>query len=152
MNDAIRFKYMTLITHGAMLSPERGLALWRAGRLDIEVSEREIDAEARHPGHSGAEPTALYPDVTTVSHHDSAFAVFTRSGLRSCSLGAVAKNQRPAWFKIAPAVPGAFRWSGTSILIFTPDIKKKLPFSSMMAMSAWSGWLLIVTLCPGASR
>jgi MoaA/NifB/PqqE/SkfB family radical SAM enzyme len=40
---AIRFKYMTLITHGAMLSPERGLALWRAGINQFNISLDYLD-------------------------------------------------------------------------------------------------------------
>src|ERR671938_379802 len=31
VRDAIRLKYITLITHGGMLSPERGRSLWDAG-------------------------------------------------------------------------------------------------------------------------
>jgi uncharacterized protein YfaS (alpha-2-macroglobulin family) len=34
------------------------------------------------------------------------------------------------FFRIQPAVAGSFRWSGTSILIFTPDPKVALPFST----------------------
>ena len=36
----------------------------------------------------------------------------------------------PAFFTIAPAVAGAFRWSGTTILIFTPDPKRPLPYAT----------------------
>jgi uncharacterized protein YfaS (alpha-2-macroglobulin family) len=34
------------------------------------------------------------------------------------------------WFHITPAVKGAFRWSGTTTLIFTPDPKTPLPFAT----------------------
>ena len=34
------------------------------------------------------------------------------------------------FFRISPAVAGTFRWSGTTILIFTPDPKRPLPFAS----------------------
>ena len=37
------------------------------------------------------------------------------------TLGRIPARLRPAFFKIDPAVPGTFRWSGTTILIFTPD-------------------------------
>ena len=34
------------------------------------------------------------------------------------------------FFRIVPAIPGSFRWSGTTILIFTPDATKPLPFAT----------------------
>ncbi len=39
------------------------------------------------------------------------------------SLGRIPSDVHPPFFKIAPAVPGTFRWSGTTVLIFTPDPK-----------------------------
>src|SRR3954471_5356225 len=44
------------------------------------------------------------------------------------ALGAVPPRLRPAFFHITPAVAGAFRWSGTTILIFTPA--KRLPLAT----------------------
>ena len=43
VNDAIRFKYMTMITHGAMLSPERALSLWKAGINQFNISLDFLD-------------------------------------------------------------------------------------------------------------
>ena len=40
------------------------------------------------------------------------------------ALGRIPTDVRPAFFRISPAVPGTFRWSGTTVLIFTPDPKK----------------------------
>ena len=34
------------------------------------------------------------------------------------------------FFRVTPAIPGAFRWSGTTILIFTPDAKRPLPYAT----------------------
>lgn len=45
-------------------------------------------------------------------------------------LGKIPKDVTPSWFHISPAVQGAFRWSGTTTLIFTPDAKKPLPFAT----------------------
>ena len=42
-------------------------------------------------------------------------------------LGRVPSNPTPAWIQIAPAIKGAYRWSGTTILIFTPDPSSPLP-------------------------
>ena len=40
---AIRVKYITLITHGAMLTPERALSLWRAGVNQFNISLDYLD-------------------------------------------------------------------------------------------------------------
>ncbi len=45
-------------------------------------------------------------------------------------VGKIPKDVTPPWFHIAPAVPGSFRWSGTTTLIFTPDPRKPLPFAT----------------------
>jgi hypothetical protein len=46
------------------------------------------------------------------------------------TLGRIPSPVRAPFFRIAPSVPGTFRWSGTTILIFTPDPKKPLPFAT----------------------
>ena len=51
VNTAIRTKYITLITHGANLSPERGLALWNAGVNQFNISLDYPDA--RHDAARG---------------------------------------------------------------------------------------------------
>src|SRR5690349_12371109 len=43
-------------------------------------------------------------------------------------LGQVPARLRPAYFHITPAVAGTFRWSGTTILIFTPA--RRLPLAT----------------------
>ncbi len=45
-------------------------------------------------------------------------------------LGRIPAVVRPPYVTITPAIPGAFRWSGTTILIFTPDAKTPLPFAT----------------------
>src|SRR6185295_6656387 len=34
------------------------------------------------------------------------------------------------WFHISPKLPGAFRWSGTRTLIFTPASLDQIPFAT----------------------
>ena len=46
------------------------------------------------------------------------------------TLGRIPAPVRAPFFRISPAVPGTFRWSGTTILIFTPDPKQPLPFAT----------------------
>src|SRR5262245_22354097 len=43
------------------------------------------------------------------------------------ALGRIPPVVTAPFFKIAPAVRGTFRWSGTTILIFTPDHVDRLP-------------------------
>ncbi|HEV7919643.1 MAG TPA: alpha-2-macroglobulin family protein [Thermoanaerobaculia bacterium] len=43
-------------------------------------------------------------------------------------VGKIPPTVNPPWFHIDPAAPGAFRWSGTTTLIFTPG--KPLPFAT----------------------
>src|SRR4051812_4295118 len=43
VNDAIQLKYITLITHGAMLTPERAKSLWDAGVNQLSISLDYLD-------------------------------------------------------------------------------------------------------------
>jgi uncharacterized protein YfaS (alpha-2-macroglobulin family) len=45
-------------------------------------------------------------------------------------VGKIPKVVAAPFFHIAPDVKGAFRWSGTTTLIFTPDAKTPLPFAT----------------------
>ena len=51
VRDAIRLKYITLITHGGMLTPERGRSLWDAGVSQFNISLDYVDG--RHDGERG---------------------------------------------------------------------------------------------------
>jgi hypothetical protein len=46
------------------------------------------------------------------------------------ALGRIPATVAAPFVKITPALPGAFRWSGTTILVFTPDPKRPLPFAT----------------------
>jgi uncharacterized protein YfaS (alpha-2-macroglobulin family) len=46
------------------------------------------------------------------------------------SLGRIPAQVNAPFVRISPAIPGAFRWSGTTILIFTPDPKRPLPYAT----------------------
>ena len=43
------------------------------------------------------------------------------------ALGAIPERVLPPYVHISPALPGTFRWSGTTILVFTADPKRPLP-------------------------
>ena len=46
------------------------------------------------------------------------------------ALGAPPAPQSVSWFSITPAAKGAFYWSGTRTLIFTPDPASRLPYAT----------------------
>ena len=46
------------------------------------------------------------------------------------TLGRIPSPVTAPFVRIAPAIPGSFRWSGTTILIFTPDPKRPLPYAT----------------------
>ena len=46
------------------------------------------------------------------------------------ALGRVPSNPTPSWIRIAPAIKGTYRWSGTTMLVFTPDPATPLPYST----------------------
>jgi MoaA/NifB/PqqE/SkfB family radical SAM enzyme len=54
VSRAVRVKYIAMITHGAMLTPDRARALWDAGLNQINISldylDDRHDAERRIPG------------------------------------------------------------------------------------------------------
>src|SRR5690348_3339373 len=43
VNQAVRLKYLTLITHGGMLTPERAKSLWKAGLNQFSISLDFLD-------------------------------------------------------------------------------------------------------------
>ena len=55
------------------------------------------------------------------------------------TLGRIPSPVRAPFFSISPAVAGTFRWSGTTILVFTPDAKKPLPFATRYTVTVGAG-------------
>lgn len=50
-------------------------------------------------------------------------------------LGRVPSNPDVPWASITPAIKGSFRWSGTTILMFTPDPATPLPLATRYTMT-----------------
>ena len=46
------------------------------------------------------------------------------------TLGRIPEHASAPYVRIAPAIAGTYRWSGTTTLIFTPDPKRPLPFAT----------------------
>lgn len=51
------------------------------------------------------------------------------------TLGRVPAEVSAPYVRIAPTIPGAFRWSGTTMLVFTPDPTQPLPFATAYTVS-----------------
>jgi alpha-2-macroglobulin len=46
------------------------------------------------------------------------------------TIGRIPGTVTAPFFRVSPAIAGSFRWSGTTILIFTPDAKRPLPYAT----------------------
>src|SRR5262245_43416207 len=66
-------------------------------------------------------------EIATLAEANEVRVVFSEPMV---TLGRIPATVRAPFFKIVPSVTGTFRWSGTTILIFTPDPKKPLPFAT----------------------
>jgi hypothetical protein len=55
------------------------------------------------------------------------------------TLGRIPERVTAPFVRIAPAIQGTFRWSGTTILIFTPDPRKPLPFATTYQVTIAAG-------------
>ena len=51
------------------------------------------------------------------------------------TLGRIPNPVTAPFVRITPAIAGTFRWSGTTILIFTPDPKRPLPFATSYSVT-----------------
>ncbi|HEX6972991.1 MAG TPA: Ig-like domain-containing protein, partial [Vicinamibacterales bacterium] len=71
--------------------------------------------------------TAPAGEIATLAEANEIRIVFSEPMV---TLGRIPAVVRAPFFKIAPAVSGTFRWSGPTILIFTPDPKKPLPYAT----------------------
>jgi len=69
-------------------------------------------------------------ETATLAEADEIRAVFSEPMV---VLGKIPDPVTAPFFKITPAVKGAFRWSGTTTLIFTPD--KPLPYATQYTVS-----------------
>jgi uncharacterized protein YfaS (alpha-2-macroglobulin family) len=76
---------------------------------------------------SGLEVVSYGPngDLTTLQHANEIRIVFSEPMV---TLGRIPDPVRAPFVRISPAVSGTFRWSGTTILIFTPE--RPLPFAT----------------------
>src|SRR5262249_5162246 len=46
------------------------------------------------------------------------------------ALGRISDEVSAPFFSVRPAISGTFRWAGPTILVFTPDPRRPLPFAT----------------------
>ena len=46
------------------------------------------------------------------------------------ALGAAPTEVSAPFFSVLPPIAGSFRWAGTTILVFTPNPKTRLPYGT----------------------
>jgi uncharacterized protein YfaS (alpha-2-macroglobulin family) len=66
-------------------------------------------------------------EIATLSEANEIRVVFSEPMV---AVGRIPERVVAPFFRVTPAIPGAFRWSGTTILIFTPDAKRPLPYAT----------------------
>ena len=80
--------------------------------------------------------TAPQGEVASLAEANEIRVVFSEPMV---TLGRIPAEVRPAFFKISPAVSGTFRWSGTTLLIFTPDQKRPLAYATNYQVTIAAG-------------
>ena len=101
-------------------APVLGLALLLCTAADAQPSLRASPALT-------VVSTGPQGEVATLAAANEVRVVFSEPMV---TLGRIPDPVRAAFFHIRPSVPGTFRWSGTTILIFTPDPKRPLPYAT----------------------
>ena len=93
--------------------------------------------QLRNPG-SGLSVVNTAPEgeIAALAEAKEIRVVFSESMV---SLGRIPSDVNPTFFKIVPAVPGTFRWSGTTVLIFTPDPKRPLSYATTYQVTIAAG-------------
>lgn len=71
--------------------------------------------------------TSPQGEVTTPAEAAEIRIVFSEPMV---TLGKIPATVTAPFVRITPAISGTFRWSGTTVLIFTPDLKTALPFAT----------------------
>ena len=101
---------------------------------------RAVSADARQLQRSDPGLTVVstspHGEVASLAEANEIRVVFSEPMV---SLGRIPADVRPAFFRISPAVVGTFRWSGTTVLIFTPDEKRPLPYATTYQVTIAAG-------------
>ena len=95
--------------------------------LFVSLLPSAAPAQARSAGNVSVVSAGPTDEIASLAEAREIRIVFSEPMVE---LGRIPAVIRPPYVTITPAIPGAFRWSGTTILIFTPDAKTPLPFAT----------------------
>ncbi len=106
--------------------------------LIISLYARAAVAQPAQRSDSGLTVVSTAPggEVATLAEANEVRVVFSEPMV---TLGRIPSDVRPAFFKISPAAAGTFRWSGTTLLIFTPDPKRPLAYATTYQVTIAAG-------------
>jgi alpha-2-macroglobulin len=86
-------------------------------------------ASVQPPGSAALRVVSAAPngEVASLADANEVRVVFSEPMV---DLGRIPSPVAAPFFRIEPSVPGTFRWSGTTVLVFTPDTKRPLPYAT----------------------
>jgi len=101
----------------------------RAALVFLSILPLAITVEAGQTARSALTVVSSAPqgEIASLAEANEIRIVFSEPMV---ALGRIPSVVRAPFFRISPTVNGTFRWSGTTILIFTPDPRRPLPFAT----------------------
>jgi len=101
--------------------------LRRAAVLAVVLATCAFATEAQTPPSLIVQRAGPDGELTTLDQANEIRVVFSEPMV---TLGRIPQPVTAPFVRIEPAIRGTFRWSGTTILIFTPDPRQPLPYAT----------------------
>ena len=101
--------------------------LRRAAVLAVVLATCAFATEAQTPPSLIVQRAGPDGELATLDQANEIRVVFSEPMV---TLGRIPQPVTAPFVRIEPAIRGTFRWSGTTILIFTPDPRQPLPFAT----------------------
>ena len=101
--------------------------LRRAAVLAVVLAACVLATEAQTPPSLIVQRAGPNGEIDSLDQADEIRIVFSEPMV---ALGRIPQPVQAPFVRIEPAIRGTFRWSGTTILIFTPDPRQPLPYAT----------------------
>ena len=101
--------------------------LRRAAVLAVVLATCAFATEAQTPPSLIVQRAGPDGELATLDQANEIRVVFSEPMV---TLGRIPQPATAPFVRIEPAIRGTFRWSGTTILIFTPDPRQPLPYAT----------------------
>ena len=101
--------------------------LRRAAVLAVVLAACALATEAQTPPSLIVQRAGPNGEIDSLDQAKEIRIVFSEPMV---ALGRIPQPVEVSFVRIEPAIRGAFRWSGTTILIFTPDPRQPLPYAT----------------------